>query len=473
MPSFFKKFFAAVTLCLFALPAHAESLTLSFDKSLQMTQLVAGATPPAAGAQTTQQTITLYPAAYTSRSGQSENIYDFDKKTFTVVNHAAKTYTVYPLHSVSLFRSRDRTSRLGMKITMYQQKTGSGAPPISILTEDIDIDMMLAANNNNKTTEKIKTAKEGGKITFKDDKSLVLATAETAAADTAVPQSLRKTYAHFLVYEFTMHPVIKKALGAESGVFKKLTFTNRDMFRNLAAIYTWTQTAAETQADANAPAIPEDYKRIYHADPELDAAFKAAHTPFVFDGEAFQQEMAALIDQRKYLTGFLKTQQAALSMPPDAVRKNQPYFATAIKAAENFEKAAYLSIIQTPDSPAELLQYNGNLEKAKARVGDMAWLLDYFIDQHTRSVLSAKKNPSKEDLQQLATLQSRLLLMLKKLPHNLGIYERTAEAHYNRLEIPTAMLYWTQAAEIAPTSPSAQKLQQMKTEAEKNFPEYF
>jgi len=149
----FRNIFLVFGFCSLASAAQAESLTLTFDKNLQMTQLVASATP-AAGAQSAEQIITLYPNAYSSRTGQTENIYDYDKKTFTVVNHAAKTYTLYPLHSVALFRSRDRTSRLGMKITMYQQKTGSATPPISVLTEDIDIDMMLAANTNNKTAEK-------------------------------------------------------------------------------------------------------------------------------------------------------------------------------------------------------------------------------------------------------------------------------------------------------------------------------
>lgn len=470
MRNSFRNIFLVFGFCSLASAAQAESLTLTFDKSLQMTQLVASATP-AAGAQSAAQIITLYPNAYSSRTGQTENIYDYDKKTFTVVNHAAKTYTLYPLHSVALFRSRDRTSRLGMKITMYQQKTGSATPPISVLTEDIDIDMMLAANTNNKTAEKIKIKKEAGKIVFSDDKSAVIATAETGVPD-SLPQALRKTYAHFIVYEFTMHPAIKKTLGAETGALKKLTFTNRDMFRNLAAVYTWSQKSSQ-QGTENAPVIPENYKRIYHLDPELDAAFKASLTPYVFDSEGLQKEVSDLVDKRQYLLAFLKAQAVMLSMTPAEIKQHQEAFNTANKAAQNFRKAAYLAVVQTPDDAAELKQYTDVLEAAKSEAGDMTWVIDYFIDKHTRAILATKTNPSKSDLEQLAALQARYLMTLKRVPHNIAVYQATGDTHYSRLEVPTAMLYWSHVAALTPQSQTAHKLEQMKADAEKDFPEYF
>jgi len=472
LPSF-KTALIAAALCVTALPltAQAESLRMSFDKSLQMTPLVAGATP-SAGAQTTEQVVTLYPSAYSSRSGQTENLYDFEQKTFTVINHDKKTYTVYPLQSVAHFRSLDRIRRLNAKVGLYQQQAGGTALPIDTLLEDIDIDMMLAGIRSSKTTKRIQIKKEGISVTFTDGKTGAALASYEGKAGAEIPKSLQKSYAHFLTYEFTMHPVIKNALGAESGMIGKLVFTNRDMLRNLSAIYTWALKSSNI-TEENGPAMPEDYKRVYHIDPELDAAFKAAHTPYVFDANAYQQEVTSLIEQQKYLPLFLKYQQANLSMLPDMAAKNQQTFSATIKAAESFEKAAYLSIIQKPDNTAELRQYNDILEKAKKRADDMAWLLDYFIDDHTRTVLSAKKAPSKTDLQELAAAQTRLLLMLKKMPHNVSIYENTGDVHYSRLEVPTAMLYWAQAAEIAPQSAAARKFQQMKAQTETEFPEYF
>lgn len=460
----------AALFCLMIAPAaaQAQSMTLQFDKNMQMSHLTTGA--PSAAAQTGEHTITLYPSAYSSRSAQSENIYDFDKKTFTVVNHGAKIYTVYPLHSVAIFRMRDRINRLGTKINLYQQRTGSASPPISVLTEDIDIDMMLSGSSNSKTTDKVKAQSEAGKTAYTDGKALTLATV-TAGTD-AVPQPLRKTYARFFVYEFTLHPAIKKPLGTQENAFKSLVFTNRDMFRNLAVTYTWTLGSA-TSSDAAAPVIPEDYKRRYHADAELDAAFKAALTPYTLDAAAFQTQTTTHIDKREYLQAFLKAQEARLSLDTATLATHTTTFNTAIKAAQNFEKGAYLSIVQTPDNPDELRQYVEILENAKPRAGDKAWLLDFYIARHTRDVILKKKAMSKADTEKLATARKDILHMLKNLPHHLPIYQQMADMHFAALEIPTAMLYWAHIAEIDSTGPVAKSFTTLKAETERDFPEYF
>ncbi|MDP2206020.1 MAG: hypothetical protein Q8K65_06905 [Alphaproteobacteria bacterium] len=460
---------ALVLMSLMPAAAGAQSLTLELGKTMQMTQLTSGAAA-SSGAQSSEQTVTLYPDAYSSRAGQTENIYDFGKKTFTVVNHGAQVYTVYPLHSVAIFRSRDRLNRLGMKINLYQQSAGGTTLPISVLTEDIDIDMMLSGSSNNKTAGKIKAQKDGDKTTYTDGKTLTLASA-TAGSNT-VPQPLRKTFAKFFVYEFSLHPEIKKQLGTQANIFKSLEFTNRDMFRNLAVTYTWTLKSVAA-SDAAAPQISEDYKRIYHADAEIDAAFKAALTPYVFDAAAFQEQTAALIDKRQYLSAFLKAQEARLSMTVSELAAQQNTFNAAVKAAQNFEKGTYLSIVQTPDNDAELKQYVSFLENAKTRAEEMAWLLDFYISSRTREALLKKQQLGKADTEKLAQARQQILATLKKLPHHLPIYQQMAETHFSALEVPTAMLYWSHIAEIDPSAPIAKSLAAMKAETEKDFPEYF
>ncbi|MFN7114784.1 MAG: hypothetical protein ACK4PK_10560 [Alphaproteobacteria bacterium] len=460
---------AAFLSSLLPAPALAQSLTLEFGKTMQMTQLTSGAAA-SSGAQNSEQTVTLYPDAYSSRTGQTENIYDFGKKTFTVVNHSAKIYTIYPLHSVAIFRSRDRLNRLGMKINLYQQSAGGTTLPISVLTEDVDIDMMLSGSSNNKTASKIKSQKEGDNITFTDGKALRLASA--LSGSDVVPSALRKTYAKLFVYEFSLHPEIKKQLGAQTHIFKSLEFTNRDMFRNLAVTYTWTLKDAAA-GDAAAPEISEGYKRIYHADAEIDAAFKAALTPYAFDAAAFQEQVTSMIDKRQYLVAFLKVQEAKLSMTASEQAAQQSSFNAGIKAAQNFEKGAYLSIVQSPDNDQELRQYIDNLENAKLRSDDMTWILDFFIARHTRDVLQKKPQLNKEATEKLRAARNQILQTLKKIPHSMAIYQHMAETHFAALEIPTAMLYWAHIAEIDPTGPIARSLASMKAETEKDFPEYF
>lgn len=461
-------FFACCFFCaIIPVAAQAESLALTFDKTTQTTQLAAGNTA-AAGTQNVTQTITLYPDAYSSRSGQSENIYDFGKKTFTVVNHNAKIYTVYPLHSIAVFRDRDRLQRLNMKVSMYHQKA-STALPLSVLMQDVDIDMLLAADKSTKTADKIKTQTEGNKTAYTDGTN-TLATVETGS--TPLPAALRKTYAHLMVYEFSMHPVIKKSAAAQEKIFQSLNFTNRDIFRNRAVNYNWALTSAAA-GDATAPEMPADYTRMYNGDRDVDAAFKTAQTPYVFDAADLQQKTTEWIQKQQYLHAFLYAQIIRLSMKPADFAKHQAAFSLPFKAAQTFERAAYLAVIQTPDTPPELKQYLDIFEKTKPRAAERAWLLDYYGARHTDAVLSKQKKMTRSETEQLAGVRGHLLQTLKNLPYLPSIYQSLGDKHDHAMEIPTAMLYWTQVQILAPESAGAKTFAALKADAERDFPEYF
>lgn len=469
MLSFFLRgFYALIFFCaLTPAAAQAESLVLQFNKTTQMTQTAGAAA--AAGAKDSTQTITLYPAAYSSRSGQTENIYDFDKKTFTILNHNAKIYTVYPLHSIAIFRDLDRVQRLNMKVSMYHQKA-STALPLTALMQDVDIDMLLAANKSTKTADRIKTQTDGNIITYSSDTQNTLAVLETG--DTAVPAALRKTYAHMIVYEFSMHPVIKQSAAAQNKVFQTLTFTNRDIFRNLAVTYKWALASAAA-TEASAPAIPDDYTRMYSGDRDVDAAFKTAQTPYAFDAADLQAKITERVEKQQYLHAFLIAQEARISMHPAAFAAQQSAFNLAFKAAETFERAAYLATIQTPDHHIELKQYLDIFEKTKPRAGERTWLLDYYGARHIREVLSKKTPLTKTETEQLAATRGQFLETLKKLPHCIEAYQLLADSFFNAMEIPTAMLYWEQMQALGPDLPAAKKFAKLKADTEKDFPEYF
>ena len=465
---FFTGLFALSLAVTCAAPVQAEGLRLTFEKRLQMTQLTTGAAP-SASEQSVEQVVTIYPEAYSSRGGQSENIYDFKEKTFTVVNHSAKNYLVYPLQTVALMRSRDRLNRLGMKISMYQQQASTAHIPTNILMQDVDIDMILGTESGNTTADKIRPQKDGEKTVYSDGKTPL---AIVSASTEAVPQTLRKAYALFVTYEFLMHPAIKKPLGAQSSVFKSLEYTNRDMFRNLAATHSWAlKNAARTEETA--PEIPEDYTRIYHSDSQLDAAFKQALEPFTFDPEAFQAEVRTLIDQNKYLVAFLRAQAVQAMMAPKDVAAHQAAFATANRAAQNFERAAHLAIIQSPDTVTELRQYNDILEKSKPRAGDLTGMLEYYMAMHTRNVLGRKQALTKSETEQLAATRGQFTEAIKKFPHLVKAYRQMGDIHFAALEIPLAALYWSHLERIAPQSESAKAGLAMLAQVEKDFPEYF
>lgn len=469
MPKLLTRILPALLLCwLMPAAAMAESLTLTYDRTIQLMPLTSGATP-AAGAQKVEQVITLYPAAYSSRNGATENIYDFGNKTFTVVNHAARNYTVYPLHSVALSRKRERTNRLGLKIAMYQQSDRREQIPIGVLTEDMDIDMMLSANNNNKTSSKIIAQEKDGLTSYSDSRNTL---ARVKPSQTTIPAGLKKTYAHFVVYDLSVHPFIKTSLGAMATAFDKIDYKNRDIFRNLSAQYTWSLKSS-AEGNGNAPPIPADYSRAYHIDPAINGGFVAALEPYTFNSEAFQEKIAALIAKERYLEAFLATQAEILKQSKKDVAKNAPAFQNGKKAAQIFERAAYLSVIQKPANANELKQYKDNLEKAKPRAGDYGWLLDYYIAQHTRHVVGKKQTPNKFDIEQLNNANKVILSTLQHLPRLVDVYQQAGDAHMSVLEVPTALLYWSHAAAFMPDSETAQSLAVMLREAEEDFPEYF
>lgn len=463
------RIFPAFMLCwLLPAVAQAESLILTYDRSTQLMPITSGATP-SSSAQKTEQVITLYPAAYSSRSGAIENIYDFDNKTFTVVNHAARNYTVYPLHTVAITRKRERTNRLGLKIAMYQQSEMREQIPIGVLTEDMDIDMMMSGNINNKTASKINAQEKDGQTVYSDNKNTL---ARVKNSQTVIPSALKKSYALFAVYDLTVHPFIKTALGAAPAAFDSLDYKNRDIFRNLSAQYEW-KLKNSAAGGGDTPAIPADYARVYHADKVINDGFIAALTPYQFDKTAFEGKIADLIDKQKYLEAYLATQAEILGQSKKEAAKNAPSFQNGKKAAQIFERAVYLSITQTPANANELKQYKDNLEKAKSRAGQYTWVLDYYIAQHTRSVIGKKQTPNKFDIEQLNKANKTILGTLQHQPRLVDVYQQAGDAHFSVLEVPAALLYWSHPARFMPDSEAAQTFVTLLKETETDFPEYF
>lgn len=461
-------FLALMIYLLLPAQAQAESFTLIYDKTRQVLPLTAGATPTSA-AQTAEQTITLYPDAYTNQSGQIESIYDFTKKEFTVVNHAAKTYTAYPLHSVAVQRLRERLHRLDMKISMYQQRAKDMQISTDVLMEDLDIDMMLGSRKSTRTADRITVQKKDNTTAFTNGNTTL---ALLQLSGDSIPPALQRSYAHFVVYELTVHPAIKDAISAESAPFQKLNFINRDMFKNILANYAWSLKSV-AKGTADAPVIPPDYTLVYHQSADINQAFKEALTPKAFDGDAFEKKVQELVDRNRYLEAYLATELEMQTMSDKDAATNGPSFISGRNIVKHFEKAVYLAITQTPESRAELKQYKDILEKAKPRAGELGWMIDYYIAVHTRGFFEKQKHLTKADLEQITQANETILNTLKHAPRMKSVYQDAGDAHYAALGIPTAMLYWAHLANIAPDSDGAEKLAKLKADAEKDFPEYF
>lgn len=469
MPSSLTRIFYTLLICLL-LPAQAraESLTLTFDKSAQVIPLTASATPTSA-VQKGEQTVTIYPNAYSSKNGKVENIYDFTAKTLTVVNHAEKNYTVYPLHAVSVARSRERLNRINTKLSMYQQHAENMKISLDVLSEDVDIDMMLGGKKGQKTASKITAQESGQKNTYTNGKVTL---AVTEASTEAVPDTLRKSYAHFIIYDLTVHPLIKEELGTDAHVFNSIYFVNRDMFRNISVNYSWTLKSAKA-GEASAPVISQEYQRAYHQSAAIDKAFKESLTSQKFDGAAFQEKIIKYVDQNRYLEAFLSTQIEILSMSKKEAAEHQVALQSGIKVGQSFERAAYLAIIQTPGNPAELRQYKDILENAKKRAGEYTWLIDYYIAQHSYDVARKKNRPNKIEIEQMQNANKAILDTLPHMPRMTAVYQHAGDVHLAANDIPNAMLYWSQLAEISPDADGARALTKMKADAERDFPEYF
>lgn len=459
--------FCTLALCLISPLAQAQSLQLTFDKATRFATLSGEAS--SLPAQDVEQQVTLYPNAYSSKSGQTENIYNFGDKTFTVVNHAAKTYTVYPLHSVPLFRARDRMMRVEKKIALYQSDQNGAQIPVTILNQDMDIDMMLASEGNNKTKDAIKTSIHAGKTVYADAKG-PLVTAEKSAD--MLPEALGRTYAHFIIYDMTVHPFIKQELGKDKTVFKTLEFVNRDMFRNLAATYVWTLKSAAAGNDA-APQLPAGYTRTYYANPAVDHAFIESLKPRSFNAKEFQAKVNELITARKYLEAFLYGQKEKFGMAEKDAIIEAATLDPANKAAESFELPVYRAFIQTPDTLVELKQYGEILTAARDRAGEYGWLIDYILAQQTRTVLGKKQTLNGYEQERLAAANKTLLETLPQAPHMGILYQQLGELHFAAMQIPTALLFWDHLARIEPTHKAAYTFETLKKDVEKNFPEYF
>lgn len=460
-------FFAFSIMALsWAQPAAAENLVLEMKRSVTFTPVEANKPPVV-----TREVVTLYPDYVSMRVDNVERIYNFLNKSLVVFDHTAKTYMVYPLHAVPIYYNRERTHRLAQKIERNEAVRAAGGEAVEKVSfEDVDLDMALGAKSNNKSYHMIEKKQVDSKTVFFDEKGDL---AEFKIREGKLDKAFQKSYARYLTHETAIHPVIEEALNKAGQVFSTLSYNNRDPLRKANA-YTQIELVQSSLQPEDAPQMPEGYTVKRSNEPAMDDIMARSLALPPLDLPAIDKHISALIQNDKHMEAYLTASELSLML--SAAETAQIYkevMEAGILAGQSFKANQVAAITRAPQTEEDLEKFLSILDQAREEAGEKSYLIDYFKAGHIRKVLGAKQNPTDEEKQKLADARQTIVDTLKANPRLINPYLELGGQHYQNYEILDAFLFWDHATRLKPTHESIRAMQTMKTEAEKDFPEFF
>lgn len=461
---FFFVFSIAALLC--TQPAAAENLVLEMKRSVTFTP-AEESKPPVI----TREIVTLYPDYVSMRVDNMERIYNFLNKSLIVFDHTAKTYLVYPLHAVPIYYNRERMRRLAQKIERNEALRAAGGDAVEKVSfEDVDLDMALGAKSNNKSYHMIEKRQADGKTVFFDDKGDL---AEFKIREGKLDKTFQKAYARYLTHETAIHPVIEEALGKAGQIFSVLSYNNRDPLRKANA-HTQIELVQSSLQPEDSPKMPEGYTVKRSNEPLVNDIMAQSLTLPPLDLPAIDNHITTLIQGKQHMEAYLTASELSLML--SAAETAQIYkdvMEAGMLAGQSFKANQVAAITRAPQTEEDLEKFLSILDKAREEAGEKAYLIDYFKAGHIRKVLGAKSNPTDEEKQKLADARQTIVDTLKANPRLINPYLELGGQHYQNYEILDAFLFWDHATRLKPTHESIRAMQNMKAEAEKDFPEFF
>jgi hypothetical protein len=100
----------------------AQGLALKFHTAMKTT--TGEGVSEKTTAQAEDETVTLFPQAFTVRTGALERIYDFTARRLIEIDHEKKTFSEHSLYALPVFMARERQNRIVLN-DVFRQTLGS------------------------------------------------------------------------------------------------------------------------------------------------------------------------------------------------------------------------------------------------------------------------------------------------------------------------------------------------------------
>jgi hypothetical protein len=410
---------------------------------------------------TKEYVATLYPRMIDIHMGSDERVYDLNARQIYAADLTKRVLTTFSLYAIPVGKIQNRGKSLEI---LFEKEKAANPNASRDDIKSVDVDMLYGSRKDATTSGLIQTSQTDNKTSFSSDGKPL---ADLELSDIALPEGFDVSYAHFLLYETTLHPYIEQTAAAAGRVFRSLHYVTRS--GDETDEYTLTLVKAE-KTTAAGPEL-SNFKPAPTGNDAMDAAIMKASSQPEKTQKVMEDKIGALLQRQDYLKAALAAEEmeetfgdAAVqvsSAAQQALRSNDPVTAKTLNAMSAEPKT-------TEDFVMQMAAFNAALQPA----GEYAYILELFRAKQIRRVLQGRQLNADEQ-NALMTAFSKIQAAIVANPKLTGAFCDLGEAYFSMGQPATAWLMWDQAARINPQYPGLRHAANLQNQAANDFPEYF
>jgi tetratricopeptide (TPR) repeat protein len=423
---------------------------------------------------TVDNVITLLPDMLGIRAGDEERIYDFAKKSYTVIDHKQKIYNVMPLHTLPLARTnmRRQATQTGFDFETETQ-TGKMVKTMSGIALDtngplVDLDALYGSVYDSKSSHLIRFTPSAQGGTFDTDGGRMAA---YTVSQTAIPPELLKTYLRFLVYGPAIHPDVEKQIGKSTGAFDKLEYTTNDHAGRVTKAE-WKLASATPVTTL--PKVPDGYTEHFSLDDTINAAMSNAQKPGP-DADYFAKQVKDYLKAGDPLHALLALHEGMLSLPGDKTKALEDLTMQVLMAGGgDIVEGTMLTLTQTFTTRGDIDLSNKALQRAKKAAPDYTHLLDVFRARNIHELIVIDEKEGKPFNRKEFNKSIKMYMnAITANPWLATAYASLGDGLFSNGDSMLAWTCWQEAERMKPDLVGLKTVTDLKINAEKQFSEYF
>lgn len=479
-----------VALCA-AAPARAEDAVLHFDiKAETKVTSIAPQQVSMKGVMTQEDiknteakaTLVLVPGKFSYRTGDDERIFDLGEKTEYIIDHAKKTWMAVPIHHIPVARAElravmaQRAIQFETTLNIGKYIMTNAGRVIDTRQHDLDLDTLYGSIGTTKT-ELGEMAHRGKEKAFTDPARGDLVRFETS--DTRLPAALMKPYISFLVHIPTLHPTAEAALSASSAVFQWLWYRTDD-HSGTQVETKWTLADQVLNKGVTLAEKPDGYKRIFTTDDQLNEAFNYGMKQG-FKASDYGEQIKGYIGAGDGMRAMLKMHEMNLSLPASESTTQDKLTFSLMELTDSKDiQQAKMSVSERQTTQGGINLTNEYLLRTKKKYRDYVYFLDMFRARNIRGQLKLNADAGLQlDAKSLDKAQRMYANAIISNPWLATAYAELGDLNYDWADKSFAWLCWDQAIRLKPDiyyTPDLSyktRVEHLKAEIEKDYPEYF
>ncbi len=474
--------FSACSLLAFAQPASAQGMALTYSvhqktkiTSVSQQQMTAKIILKFEDEETTvDNVVIMMPGMLSIRAGKEQRIYDLAKKVYTLIDHDQKIYTVMPLHTLPLARSnlRRQATQKAFDFETASQ-TGKMVKTMSGVALDtngplVDLDALYASASENQSKHLIRFSPTAEAKIFETDGGRI---SSFRLSQTAIPTELANEYARFLVYGPIIHPDVEKQIAQSANALETLEYTTNDHAGRVTQA-NWKLTGSTF--DTTTPKVPDGYTKHFSLDNTINAAMTSAQKPGPYT-DYFSKQVKDYLLAGDPLHALLAIHEMLLSLPSKLTDPLDGLTLQVLSAGgTDIVEGTMLTLTQNYTTKGDIELSNKALIRAKKAAPDYTHLLDIFRARNIRQQISLDEKAGQPfNYKEFSKSVKMDMNAITANPWLATAYADLGDALFANGDSMLAWGCWQEAERMKPDIAGLKKVEELKAEAEKQFPEYF